>query len=221
MMSGLMEKSPNAVLGSTKSDMEEALSNLSSVGISATNTMDEFWEECQRLMADLKAAEGATEAIGEVPRGWVNERQERSTGSIGGGTYADQVKKAMPPVHAAVIVRGEMQKQRVRLVKAAGLEGDRMAELTEKQLVEKVNITLDLMGLQAEDKPEGTRFVGVSKLNGAGGVMYRDLHGFGDPCGLMGMGHTSGTCDPCLPITRSRLLILLTTDLHKIVLTTY
>jgi hypothetical protein len=38
--------------------------------------------------------------------------------------------------------------------------------------VEKAIVALDLMGLQAEDKPEGTRFVGVSKLNGAGGVMY-------------------------------------------------
>ena len=47
-----------------------------------------------------------------------------------------------------------------------------MAELTEKQLVEKANVALDLMGLQAEDKPVGTQFVGVSKLNGAGGVMY-------------------------------------------------
>jgi len=31
-----------------------------------------------------------------------------------------------------------------------------MAELTEKQLVEKANVALDLMGLQAEDKPAGT-----------------------------------------------------------------
>jgi len=58
------------------------------------------------------------------------------------------------------------------LVKAAGLEADGMAELTEKQLVEKANMALDLMGLQAEDKPEGTQFMGVSKLNGMGGVMY-------------------------------------------------
>jgi hypothetical protein len=65
-----------------------------------------------------------------------------------------------------------MQKRQVRLVKAAGLEGDGMAELTEKQLVEKANVALDLMGLQAEDKLTGTRFVGVSKLNGTGGVMY-------------------------------------------------
>jgi hypothetical protein len=61
-----------------------------------------------------------------------------------------------PPMHAVVIAQGEMQKRWVRLVKAAGLEGDGMAELTEKQLVEKANVALDLMGLQAEDKPEGT-----------------------------------------------------------------
>ena len=36
----------------------------------------------------------------------------------------------------------------------------------------KANMALDLMGLQAEDKPVGTRFMGVGKLNGMGGVMY-------------------------------------------------
>ena len=30
-----------------------------------------------------------------------------------------------------------------------------MVELTEKQLVDKANVALDLMGLQAEDKLEG------------------------------------------------------------------
>lgn len=173
MMSDLVEKSLNTVLGSAKSDMEEATSNLLSAAISATNTMEEFREECQRLTADLKeAADGVAETIGEAPRGRMNERREKSPGSIEGGTYADRVKKTTPPMHAVAIARGEMQKRRVRLVKAAGLEGDGMAELTEKQLVEKANVALDLMGLQAEDKPEGTRFVGVSKLNGAGGVMY-------------------------------------------------
>jgi len=102
----------------------------------------------------------------------VNERRENSPELTGGGTYTDQVRKTTPPMHATVIERGEMQKQWVQLVKAAGIEGDGMAELTEKQLVEKVNMALDLMGLQAEDKLEGTRFIGVNKLNGAGGVMY-------------------------------------------------
>ena len=60
----------------------------------------------------------------------------------------------------------------MQLVKAAGLEANGMVELTEKQLVEKANVALDLMRLQAEDKPVGTQFMGVSKLNGMGEVMY-------------------------------------------------
>jgi hypothetical protein len=70
MMSDLVEKSLNTVLGSAKLDMEEATCNLRSAAISATNTMEEFREECQRLTADLKeAADGAAEAIGEAPNG--------------------------------------------------------------------------------------------------------------------------------------------------------
>jgi len=45
------------------------MGNLLSAAISATNTMDEFWEECQRLTADLKeAVDGAAETIRETPR---------------------------------------------------------------------------------------------------------------------------------------------------------
>jgi len=172
MMSNIVEKSLDTILGNAKLDMEEAMGNLLSAVISATNTMDEFWEECQRLTADLKeAVDGAAETIGETPRSQVNKRRENSPEPTGGGTYADQ-RKTTPLMHATVIERGEMQKQRVQLVKVAGMEGDGMAELTEKQLVEKANVALDIMGLQAEDKLEGTRFVGVSKLNGAGRVMY-------------------------------------------------
>jgi len=176
MMTDLVEKSLDTMLGRAKSTMEEASDNLLSAAISATNTMDEFREECQRLTADLKeATEEAAEMIGEIPGRRADERREKSPAPMGEGTYADRVRRNTappPPIHAVVIARGEMQKRRVQLVKAAGLEGDGMAELTEKQLVEKANVALDLMGLQAEDKPKGTRFVGVSKLNGAGGVMY-------------------------------------------------
>jgi hypothetical protein len=63
----LVEKSLDTILGHAKSTMEEASDNLLSAAISATNTMDEFREECQRLTADLKEAmEEAVEVIGEV-----------------------------------------------------------------------------------------------------------------------------------------------------------
>ncbi|KAF8805088.1 hypothetical protein BYT27DRAFT_7105687, partial [Phlegmacium glaucopus] len=173
MMSDLVEKSLNTVLGCAKSDMEEASGNLVAAAISATNTMEEFREECQRLTADLKeAADGAAGAVEEIARERGDERQVKSPGLTGGGTYADQVRKVLPPMHAVVIARGERQKRRVRLVKTPGLEADGLAELTEKQLVEKANMALDLMGPQGEAKPEGTCFVGANKLNGAGGVMY-------------------------------------------------
>jgi hypothetical protein len=87
-----------------------------------------------------------------------------------GGMYASVVKASVPPMHATAIAWGEIQKQKVRLVQAAGIEVDGLAELTEKELVVKANVALDLMGLQAEDKPERTRFVGASKVKG--GAMY-------------------------------------------------
>jgi hypothetical protein len=68
MLTDLVEKSLDTTLGRAKSAMEEATDNLLSAAISATNTMDEFREECQRLTADLKeATEEAAEAIGDVP----------------------------------------------------------------------------------------------------------------------------------------------------------
>jgi hypothetical protein len=144
VMTDLVEKSLDTTIENTKSTMEEVLDILLSAAISTTNTMDEFRKECQRLTADLKeVTEEAVEMIGEVPGRWENERREKSPEPVGEGMYADQVRRNMAPLlpmHAVVIAQGEMQKKWVQLVKAAGLEGDGMAELTEKQLVEKANV---------------------------------------------------------------------------------
>jgi len=68
VMTDLVEKSLNAMLGHAKSTMEEASDNLLLAALSATNTMDEFREECQRLTTDLKeATEEAAEVIREAP----------------------------------------------------------------------------------------------------------------------------------------------------------
>jgi hypothetical protein len=53
-MGMMMEKSLNTMLGHTKSTMKEASDNLLSAAISATNTMNEFREECQGITANLK-----------------------------------------------------------------------------------------------------------------------------------------------------------------------
>ena len=106
MMTDLVEKSLDTMLGHAKLTMEEVSDNLLSAAISATNTMDEFREECQRLTADLKEAmEEAVEMIRDVPGRRVDKRREKSPASIGEGTYADRVRRNMapPPMHAVVI----------------------------------------------------------------------------------------------------------------------
>ena len=68
VMTDLVEKSLDTMLGCTKLTMEEASDNLLLAVLSATNTMDEFREECQRPTTDLKEAmEEAAEVIREVP----------------------------------------------------------------------------------------------------------------------------------------------------------
>ena len=81
MMTDLVEKSLDTMLGHAKLMMEKVSDNLLSAAVSATNTMAEFWEECQRLTADLKEAmEEVVEVIGEAPGRWVDERQEKWEG---------------------------------------------------------------------------------------------------------------------------------------------
>jgi len=60
------------------------------------------------------------------------------------------------------------------MVRAEGMEGEGMMELTEKQLVEKANLAIGLMDGQMEDKPKEATFVGASKLGEAGvrGILY-------------------------------------------------
>ena len=90
VMTDLVEKSLNTMLGCAKSTMEEASDNLLLAALSATNTMDEFREECQRLTTDLKEAmEEAAEVIREVPGRQENERREKSPEPEGEGTYVD------------------------------------------------------------------------------------------------------------------------------------
>ena len=89
-----------------------------------------------------------------------------------GGTYADSVRRHVPPVHATAVARAELQKRKIRLIKALGMVEAGMDLLTEKQLVEKANMALGLMEVVEEGKPYEVKVVGVTKERGAGGVMF-------------------------------------------------
>jgi len=115
---------------------------------------------------------GAVEVFTFVTQNQENGEWGKNAAMTGGGTYADQVKKAIPTPHVSAIAKGEMQKRRVLLVRAIGMEGEVMGDLTEKKMVEKANLALEMMGTLAKEKPDKAKFVGASRMNGTGGVLY-------------------------------------------------
>jgi len=87
------------------------------------------------------------------------KRGGRTPELTGGGTYTDQVRKTTPPNAATVIERGERCKKNNGCIgegEGSRIEGDGMAELTEKQLVGEGENGTGSNGVQAEeDKLEG------------------------------------------------------------------
>ena len=75
-------------------------------------------------------------------------------------------------VHALAVAKAEIQKRRIRLIKATGMVGEGLSALMEKQLVEKANLALALMETDMERKPGVVKFIGARKDRGIGGVTY-------------------------------------------------
>jgi hypothetical protein len=88
--------------------------------------------------------------------------------------YLKVLGRKIPAMHATAVAKAELQKRKIRLIKAAGLEGDGMGDLSEKQWVEKANMALSLMEDQEVDKPDTpVNFVGVSKEREDRGVIFK------------------------------------------------
>jgi len=96
-MAEALEKLMKLILARTKAEMEEAAELLLATAVSANNTIKELREECHSLTADLKKpTEGAAEAFTFVTQNQENGEWGKNAATTGGGTYADQVKKAIP-----------------------------------------------------------------------------------------------------------------------------
>ena len=99
----------------------------------------------------------------EGVEGLVGKAEGHNRNSPVGETYVNVAKAVVPPMNATAIAKGEIQKRKLRLMQATRIEVNGSNESTEKELVMKANMALDIMGLQGEGKPDGTRFVGASK----------------------------------------------------------
>ena len=91
--------------------------------------VSELKEAMEGFATSLASMETILERVG---------RQSKERGGGGGvGTYADIVRRCVPPGHATAVARAELQKRKIRLIKASGMVEAGMDLLMEKQLVEK------------------------------------------------------------------------------------
>ena len=79
-------------------------------------------------------------------------------------TYASVAQQQIPMAHTSAITRGDITDKQILIQKDKDATDNTLEPLSEKDLVVKANTTLDLMGIEAEDKPPGTAFVGAKKL---------------------------------------------------------
>lgn len=157
-----------------RDELEAATEQLAAAAVTSTNTVEELREECRNVVSELK------EAVEEAATSLENSKAEaQETQDAGGGgrnvipsSYADSLKKKIPVMHAMVVAKAELQKRKIRLIKATGMEGEGLGDLTEKQWVEKANMALALMEDQEGNKPVKVYFVGVSKEREGKGVIF-------------------------------------------------
>ena len=65
-----------------------------------------------------------------------------------------------------------MNKKQILIQKDASANSNNLESLTEKDLVAKVNMALYLMGIEAADQPNNTKFIGAKELQN-GNVLYQ------------------------------------------------
>ena len=162
-----------------REELEEATEQLTLAVTTTTNTALDTKKDCRLAVSDMRdAVETAVTALEnagalyEIQQEGIKATEAELAAHTRPTTYADRAKKTIPAVHATVVAKAELQKRKIRLIKAAELEGEGLGDLTEKQWVEKANMALELMDVQEEEKPNGTCFVGVSKEREEKGVIF-------------------------------------------------
>ena len=87
-------------------------------------------------------------------------------------TYASITQQHIPTAHLTVITRGEANDKQMLLQKDPTITDGSLDRLTEKELVVKANTTIDLMGMEAEDRPDDTKFVGAKRMRNSN-ILYQ------------------------------------------------
>jgi uncharacterized membrane-anchored protein YhcB (DUF1043 family) len=87
-------------------------------------------------------------------------------------TYATITQQNMPTALATVVTRGETTDKQMLIQTDLNNANNTLNSLTEKELVTKANTALDLMGIEATNRPTDTSFIGAKKLRNSN-ILYQ------------------------------------------------
>ena len=155
--SQLVDDITNAVMFKLTSDLDSSLATDEvTVGLrtSVSESLTMLREEVQ----------GITQQLKNVASGVAHATPALEDGQLPAPTYANTTCQGIPPAHAATIAQANMLEKQIVIDKDPNLDTNSLENLTEKEVVSKANIALSLMGICAEDVPEGITFVGAQKL---------------------------------------------------------
>jgi hypothetical protein len=159
-----------------------AVEDLESATIANTATLEEFRQETHELNELIQSAvtdftekidniegmkQGPTDDGTQTASLDPQQLQERRT-------YATAARTPPPLQHAEVFARSQGRDKQVLIdcLAGQGAEEEQGQQLNERELVKKANMSVELMGIQAEDKPDdGDLFVGAQRLR-RGGILY-------------------------------------------------
>ena len=149
--------------------MRDAVEHVTAAAKEITGKMDDFKDGFQETAEQLTQAtqdftEKTTENLATTTATPPHAHQA--------ATYASAAQQQIPTAHASAISRGDITDKQILIQKDKDATDNALEPLSEKDLVVKANTTLDLMGIEADDKPLGTTFVGARKLRN-GSVLYQ------------------------------------------------
>lgn len=166
--------------------LNETAENVRGASTGMDGVMNELRDECQALTnqmneaADALAGEVAS-AITALPlaanvteNGLKTNQASAATFTEGQPQYrttATYAQAHLPAEHTTTLARINIRQKQVLIDKAPGTSTNGLETLTEEELVKKAKTALTMMGLEAGDAPEGTRFRGARKLKN-GGIIY-------------------------------------------------
>jgi TolA-binding protein len=139
--------------------MRDAVEHVTGTAKEITDKMNDFKDKFQET--SKKLAQTSQDLVEKTQEAMT---QDHITQNARPATYTTVTQQHILVAHLTVITRGETDDKQILIQKDTNAINNTLENLTEKDLVAKANTALDIMGIEAADRPKDTKFVGVKKL---------------------------------------------------------